>query len=144
MVAVLADPSLYRFTGGSPPSADDLRRRYRAQAAGTSPDGTQGWLNWIVRESATGHAIGYVQATVQRTVDGRSADLAWVVEPRSAGRGYATEAATAMLGWLRDQDVGTATAHTHPEHRASNRVAARLGLVATGEIVDGEVVWTAG
>lgn len=139
MVPVLADPALYRFTGGSPPSAGDLRRRYRAQVAGSSPDGAQGWLNWIVRESATGRPVGYVQATVEQH---RSAEVAWVIEPRSAGRGLASEAAAAMVGWLRGRGVAPVTAHVHPVHRASARVAERIGLVRTGVVVDGEDVWT--
>jgi RimJ/RimL family protein N-acetyltransferase len=139
MVPVLADPALYRFTGGSPPSAGDLRRRYRAQVAGSSPDGAQGWLNWIVRESATGRPVGYVQATVEQR---RSAEVAWVIEPRSAGRGLASEAAAAMIGWLRARGIAPVTAHVHPAHRASARVAERIELVRTGVVVDGEDVWT--
>ena len=34
MQAVLAEPALYRFTGGSPPSLEQLEQRYRAQIAG--------------------------------------------------------------------------------------------------------------
>ena len=56
MAVVLADASLYRYTGGHAPSADDLRRRYELQAGGRSPDGTALWLNWIVRERSTGAA----------------------------------------------------------------------------------------
>jgi RimJ/RimL family protein N-acetyltransferase len=141
MVPVLADPALYAFTGGSPPSLAGLRRRYASQATGVSPDGRQGWLNWIVRDAATGRALGYVQATLEQ---GRSADLAWVIEPRSAGHGLATEAATAMLGWLREQGVGRVTAHIRAGHRASMRVAERLGLAPGDEVVDGERVWRAG
>jgi RimJ/RimL family protein N-acetyltransferase len=142
MVAVLADPALYAFTGGAPPSLADLRRRYAAQATGAAPDGSQGWLNWIVRDGTSGRALGYVQATVEQAGEDRSADLAWVIEPGSAGRGYATEAATAMLGRLREQGVGTFTAHIHPGHSASMRVAERLGLAPTDDVVDGERVWS--
>jgi RimJ/RimL family protein N-acetyltransferase len=142
MVPVLADPALYRFTGGSPPSAGDLRRRYRAQVAGSSPDGAQGWLNWVVRESATGRPVGYVQATVEQRPSGRSAEVAWVIEPRSAGRALASEAAAAMVGWLRARGIAPVTAHVHPAHCASARVAERIGLVRSGVVVDGEDVWT--
>jgi RimJ/RimL family protein N-acetyltransferase len=137
MVAVLADPDLYRFTGGAPPSADDLRHRYAAQVAGRSPDGTQLWLNWIVRDRATGTAHGYVQATVE----GGTADLAWVTGAGSQGRGIATEAASAVLARLRDHGVPDVTAHIHPAHAASARVAVKLGLAPTDVVVDGEVRW---
>ena len=96
MAAVLAEPALYEFTGGSPPSLEELRERYRLQAAGRSPDGSQEWLNWIVRLSDDGRAIGFVQATI---VNGR-ADIAWLIGVPWQGHGFATEAARALVGWL--------------------------------------------
>lgn len=51
MVAVLADPALYGFTGGHPPDLAALQRRYAAQSRGLAPDGTEWWLNWIVRRA---------------------------------------------------------------------------------------------
>lgn len=137
MMGVLADPTLYRFIGGAPPSADDLRRRYAAQSAGHSPDGAQDWLNWVVRDAATGAATGYVQATVERG----TADVAWVIGSEFQGRGLAGAAATAMVGWLRANGVETVVAHVHPDHLASAALARRLGLVATGALVDDEVEW---
>jgi hypothetical protein len=83
MVQVLADPALYRFTGGEPPTLNGLRRQYTAQVAGSSPDGAERWRNWVVRlasrdrRAGPGPAIGFVQATVTR--GGRSADIAWVI-----------------------------------------------------------------
>ncbi|WP_231853758.1 GNAT family N-acetyltransferase [Clavibacter nebraskensis] len=44
MVGVLADPALYRFTGGEPPSPAALEARFARQAVGRSPDGTARWL----------------------------------------------------------------------------------------------------
>jgi RimJ/RimL family protein N-acetyltransferase len=143
MAAVLADPALYRFTGGSPPALEELRRRYAVQATGRSPDGSQGWLNWIVRHGTTGRALGFVQATVEEAPGGQVAELAWVIEVRAQGHGFAAEAAAAMLDWLRRRGVGTVTAHIHPDHAASMRVAARLGLTPTGVVVDGEQRWAA-
>ena len=133
MTAVLGDPALYVFTGGEPPSTAELRRRYALQVAGRSPDGEERWLNWIVRRRAQGDAIGYVQATVR----GGAADVAWVIGVPWQGRGYAAEAAMAIVAWLG----GPVTAHIHPDHKGSASVARRLGLEPTDEIEDGEVVW---
>jgi RimJ/RimL family protein N-acetyltransferase len=141
MVPVLADPSLYRFTGGAPPAPDELRRRYAAQATGASPDGSQRWLNWIVRDRAGGGAVGFVQATVEDAAGALAADLAWVVAPGEQGRGVATEAAAAVLTRLRAHGVGTVTACIRPDHTASARVAAKLGLTPTDVVVDGETRW---
>ena len=144
MAAVLAGPSLYAFTGGEPPTADELRDRYAAQVAGPGDD-DEAWRNWIVREGAEaggggdgdGPAAGYVQATV--TAD--TADVAWVIGEAWQGRGYASEAAQAMVGWLGTHGVRTVTAHIHPEHDASAAVADRVGLKPTLTIEDGERLW---
>ena len=49
MVDVLADERMHEFTGGRPLSLEDLRSRYQRFESGRSPDGTEVWLNWIVR-----------------------------------------------------------------------------------------------
>lgn len=141
MVAVLADPVLYRHTGGQPPSDDELRRRYELQARGRSDDGTALWLNWIVRERSTGAAVGFVQATVG--IAARTADVAWVVGVPFQGRGYAREAAMAMVDRLHDEGVDGVTAHIHPDNAPSEGVARALGLGPTTTVVDGEVRWEA-
>jgi len=49
MFAVLDDELLHVFTGGRPLSREELRLRYRRLVVGRSPDGSERWLNWIVR-----------------------------------------------------------------------------------------------
>lgn len=139
MVAVLADPQLYRFTGGHPPNRAELRERYERQSVGRSADGAEVWLNWIVRRRPEGDAIGFVQATI---VDaGGSADVAWVIGTPWQGQGFATEAARALVDWLQLVGVSLITAHVHPDHRASAAVSARSGLEPTDRVEDGERVW---
>jgi hypothetical protein len=41
MVVVLSDPWLYRYTGGAPPTHDELRARYERQVKGRSPAGEE-------------------------------------------------------------------------------------------------------
>jgi RimJ/RimL family protein N-acetyltransferase len=138
MVRVLADPELYVFTGGEPPSAAELGERYGRQAQGRSADGRRLWLNWIVREREGGAAVGYVQATVEP--ESGAAEVAWVVGTRFQGRGFAREAAGAMVAWLRERG-GVVTAYVHPDHAASQSVARAVGLEPTAVVRDGEVRW---
>ncbi len=140
MAGVLGDESLHAFTGGHPLDVVALRRRYERLAAG-SGDPDVRWLNWIVRRAADGVPIGTVQATVSRSGDGWSAEIAWVIGVPWQAQGFASEAATALVGWLREQGVQVVTANIHPEHHASAAVAARAGLTATSAEVDGERVW---
>ena len=141
MVEVLADSALYTFTGGTAPSLDALRKQYAAQSIGHSSDGQQWWCNWIVEPDDTRSPAGYVQATVQYDGDDLEADIAGVVQPDQQGKGIATEAARGMVDWLAPQGVTKLVAFIHPEHEASGRVAAKLGLFRTDEQFDGEDRW---
>ncbi|MGO3886935.1 MAG: GNAT family N-acetyltransferase [Mycetocola sp.] len=140
MVNVLHDRDLYAYTGGEPPSLDELNRRYARQIGGVSPDGTQRWLNWIVRFGA--EPVGYVQATVTPGEEHAVAELAWVIGTRWQGRGIATRSALMMQAWLRERGISHWAASIHPDHAASAAVAARLGLRPSGSLNDdGEQLW---
>jgi RimJ/RimL family protein N-acetyltransferase len=137
MLPVLAEPLLYRFTGGSAPSLEELERCYILQCT-DSPEPGVAWRNWIVRLSEDGQAVGFVQATVTDEV----AALAWVVGLRWQRQGIATEATTAVCRWLATVGIERLEAHIHPEHRASARIAQAVGLSPTGEVdADGEEIW---
>lgn len=133
---VLDDPGLHGFIGGEPESLRALTERYRRWSAG-SPDPAQRWLNWVIRVVAEDRLIG----TLQATVDGTGAEVAWVVGTGWQGRGYAREAARALVRWLAGAGVRRVVAHVHPEHHASAAVAAAAGLTATERFQDGERCW---
>ncbi|MFF1341936.1 GNAT family N-acetyltransferase [Streptomyces sp. NPDC058290] len=140
---VFNDVRLHTWTGGEPSSLSDLQGRYARQAAGQSPDGSQGWLNWMLRRTEDGLLVGTVQATLYRTESGGlDASLAWVIGVEHQGKGYAREGAAAMAAWLRTCQVSSLAAHIHPEHAASAGVARALGLTATDTVVDGETRWS--
>jgi RimJ/RimL family protein N-acetyltransferase len=141
MVGVLDDERLHAFVGGRPDTINELRDRYRRFVAGPK-ESDDVWLNWIVRSTRDGTAVGTVQATVSTLSDARTvADVAWVIGMAWQGRGYAGEAALALVDWLRKHGVDEVTAHIRPDHQASAAVASRAGLRSTDERVDGETVW---
>ncbi len=142
VAAALGDPVLHGFIGGAPATAAQLRERFARQERGTSPDGSEGWLNWVVRKRAGRAVAGTVQATLTRPPGGAlRAEVAWVTAVPFQGRGVASEAAGAMVAWLRAAGVEEVIAHIHPGHAASAAVARRLGLQPTGELADGEERW---
>lgn len=137
MAGVLADPSLYAFTGGQPPSVEELRARYARWGQGPGrPD--EEWHNWVVR-LAEDVAVGHVQATLWSAH--RTADVAWLIGTRWQGRGLASEAGLAVIRWLESVGVATTTAHIARGHLASEAVAKRLGMRPTEEFEDGERLW---
>jgi RimJ/RimL family protein N-acetyltransferase len=141
MAAVLGDPRLHDFIGGRPATLEELRARYARPVAGRSPDGAEEWRNWIVR-LRDGTAVGTVQATI--AAEGAAAEIAWVVGMPWQGRGLASEAAEGLVAWLEARGVRTITAHVHPDHHASSKVAERAGLAPTGEQHEGELLWRRG
>jgi [ribosomal protein S5]-alanine N-acetyltransferase len=96
----LLDERLYHFIPERPPkSLAALQREYAEFNAGAPSGSGEVWLNWAIREQATGACVGTLQAT--RFSDG----LLWVgykVVPSAWGRGIATSALT----WLAQELLG--------------------------------------
>jgi RimJ/RimL family protein N-acetyltransferase len=88
--------------------------------------------------------VGTVQATLTDRQGTWTAEVAWVVGVELQGQGFASEAARALVRWLRHRGVTTVEAHIHADHLASAAVAARAGLRPTADEVDGEQVWICG
>ena len=138
MFPILSDRQLYSFTGEEPPESEEaLAARYRKLESRQSPDGSQQWLNWAVSLEKRSVAIGYVQATVSTS----SAEIAWVIGSKWQGSGYASEAAAALVKWLLANGVTEFRCCIHPDHIASQRVAAHAGLNKSSLVEDGEDVW---
>jgi len=116
---------------------DALQKWIEFVTPGHSPDGAEVWRNWVVRQRHDGRAIG----TVQATIVGDEATLAWTIGSAWQGHGYAKEAAAAVVLWVATSGVVWVRAAIHPEHHASAAVARSIGLAPTSEIIDGEVVW---
>jgi RimJ/RimL family protein N-acetyltransferase len=71
-------------------------------------------------------------------------EIAYGVNPEYQGRGYATEAAQALVARAFGTDrVRSVRAHTLPGPNASTRVLAKCGFEWVGEVVDPEdgLVW---
>jgi len=142
MARVLGDERLHEFIGGEPDTITGLRERYARLVAG-SPDADEVWLNWIVRRRSDAQPVGTVQATVTVSEGESTANIAWVIGVDWQKRGFASEAARALVGWLRQHCADHVVAHIHPDHQTSAAVASRAGLRPTDEQADGERVWRA-
>lgn len=137
---LLKHADLHVFTGDRPPTRlNELRDRIASREGRLSPDEKEVWLNWTIRLRSEPSVAGYIQAGIE---EGR-ADLAWVVGLPFQGHGYATEAASAVVNWLRDHlRVRELRATIHPDNHASQAVAKHIGLTLTAEITgEGEELW---
>ena len=71
-------------------------------------------------------------------------EIAYGVDPDHRGKGYATEAAEALVSYaFGDPRVRVVRAHTSPEANASTRVLTKCGFRYIGEVTDPEdgLVW---
>jgi RimJ/RimL family protein N-acetyltransferase len=69
-------------------------------------------------------------------------ELGWSVFAADRERGYATEAATALMDWAtRAQGITRFISSTTPDNAASIRVHEKLGFAQTGQVVDGEIIF---
>lgn len=127
---LLADPRLYEHVPQEPPtSLQALRERLARLATRRSPDGSELWLNWVMRDPRSGECIGRLQATVST---GEPAYLAYEVFPPHWRRGYAAEGCTRMMRWLVETlQVDGFVAEVDSLNAASLRLLERLGFERT-------------
>lgn len=121
----LQSTAIYEFIADQPPTTiEALRARYQRLARRQSPDGTEIWLNWAVWSSVETGFIGFVQTTI--TPD-RRAFVAYVFFPTAWGRGYAKEATSRMIAYLK---------HTWPdvECRACADVRNQRSIAMLGKL----------
>lgn len=71
------------------------------------------------------------------------AEIAYGIVPTCQGRGYATEAAQALIDFASAHGVRMVRAHTLPQENASTRVLCKSGFQRLGEVMDPEdgLVW---
>lgn len=130
MFALLSAPEIYRYLDYAPPSSvRHLQALYATLESRRSPDGTQHWLNWVIREPVHG-LVGYVQATVGQS---GSAWIAYVLGAQYGGRGYATLATRRMMGHLvEDYAARRFLATVERDNAKSITVLERLGFSRAG------------
>jgi RimJ/RimL family protein N-acetyltransferase len=124
----LRDERLYRYEAFEPPtSVAELEARYAMLETRRSPDGSEGWLNWVVR-LRDGTFVGRVQATVRADHTLIGYDI-FVPYWRN---GYGKEACGAMLDYLeRDCAIGMFRAYVDIDNVASIALLTSLGFKRT-------------
>jgi [ribosomal protein S5]-alanine N-acetyltransferase len=113
MFAVLSDPAIYEFENAPPASEAYLFERFTKLESRKSRDGSEHWLNWVIR-LPSGELAGYVQATVTTNFD---AHVAYELSSRFWRRGIGSSAVNAMFDELR---TGYAVKHFYATLKARN------------------------
>jgi RimJ/RimL family protein N-acetyltransferase len=92
---------------------------------------------FTIAERPSGAVIGSCGFKGPPDPDGM-VEIAYGIDPRYRGRGYAKEAAQALIDFAHDAGARVIRAHTLRENAASIRVLAACGFERIGEVVDPE------
>lgn len=102
------------------------------------------WIHgFVLVHQATESVIGKCGFKGPPGADG-VVEIAYGVAPEHQGKGYATEAATALVSYaFSHAQVRVVRAHTLPESNASTRVLTKCGFQRVGEVIDPDdgLVW---
>jgi [ribosomal protein S5]-alanine N-acetyltransferase len=132
LVELFGDPQVARWhwpgtsPGAGPRGAEESGRFHRRSTEHWAKHG-YGWWLWRDRDRARLVArVGLVQATVEGEP---VVELGWSVPVAEQGRGYATEAAIASLGYaFADAGLDRVYSFTWTENLASLRVMEKAGF----------------
>src|SRR3972149_7019 len=93
----LSDTALYTYIPQKPPkTVEALAERYARLEVGRSASGNEIWLNFALRKLEDDTYLG----TVQATITGKRAFIAYDLGSPHWGQGYASEAVRAVIGHL--------------------------------------------
>jgi RimJ/RimL family protein N-acetyltransferase len=139
-----------------PNTLDDVRAQIERMDATERAHLSADWLARVRATTADQWTLGYT--LVHRATDAavgtcgfkgppdayHTVEIAYGVDPAHQGRGYATEAAEALVAYaFSSGQVRVVRAHTFSEANASTRVLAKCGFERIGQVTDPEdgLVW---
>lgn len=127
-LAMWSDPQVTRYIGGKTFGREEVWARLLRYVGHWA---IAGYGFWQVRERATSRFVGEVGiADFKRDIDvsfDGAPEAGWVLAPWSHGKGYATEAMTAVHAWSAAAGHGRTVCLIDPPNAASLRVAAKCG-----------------
>ncbi|MHA7262120.1 GNAT family N-acetyltransferase [Arthrobacter sp. TMN-37] len=125
-------PEVQRFIGPAPRLMETIgEARERLDAWRRRDDGVHGI--WAVEEKESGHPAGVLLLKPIPLSSGvadpaMETEIGWHFHPAFWGRGYAGEAASAILQHAFAQGLDRIVAVTHPLNHPSGRVCGRIGM----------------
>ncbi|MBS7811134.1 GNAT family N-acetyltransferase [Roseococcus pinisoli] len=130
--AMQAEPGFMRHLGVGPSAG---RPRTRAETWATMAGQLGQWALrgsgfWAIEHE--GRFIG--RAGILNPEGWPMPELAYGIAPAEWGRGFALEAASAALGWARENLPAPPVSFIHPDNHPSQRLAERLGAAQDGMI----------
>ena len=138
--AIRSQPEVVRYLYEDPLTLEQARKKLELLVDSRTLDAEDDWLAAAISLRDPGTYLGDV-AFHWVSVQHRTGEVGFVLDPRHQGHGYATEAARAMLDW----GFGTFGLHrtigrTEARNAASARVLEKLGMRCEAHLVENEWV----
>lgn len=128
-----ADASFVRFLEGKPLSKAEA---WENMAVILGHWSLLGYGIWALESKASGRLIG--RAGLLNLPNWPDVEVCWALSPRYWGKGYATEAGQAAIRWaFQEAGIGRLISLIHPDNKASEAVALRLGEIYRERITFG-------
>src|SRR5262249_53904020 len=135
LVLESTDAVLARIEAMSPADRAEVSEDWLARLRAASPSP---WTHgFALVSSATGAVVGSCGYKGAPDADG-TVEIAYGVAPEYRGRGYAKEAAAALVEFALSAGARVIRAHTKSEHGASSRILVSCGFDRIGEMMDPE------
>jgi RimJ/RimL family protein N-acetyltransferase len=140
--AYRSDPEVHRYQGWERTDPQGVRTEIE-EMTGRAPGEAGGWVQLSVEERESGRLVGDVGLS---PADGEPGviKVGYTMSPAFQGRGYATEAVGALIGYALDAlGFEIVRAYASAENVASIRVAEKVGmkLMERSERRHGDEVW---
>jgi RimJ/RimL family protein N-acetyltransferase len=140
--AYRSDPEVHRYQGWERTDPRGVRAEIE-EMIGRAPGEPGGWIQLSVEERESGRLVGDIGLNL---ADGEPGviKVGYTMSPAFQGRGYATEAVGALIGYAFERlGAEIVRAYASAENIASIRVAEKVGmqLVERSEHRHGEDVW---
>jgi aminoglycoside 6'-N-acetyltransferase len=140
--AYRSDPEVHRYQGWERTDPQGVRAEIE-EMVGRDPGESGGWIQLSVQERESGCLVGDVGLN---PAEGEPSviKVGYTMSPTFQGRGYATEAVRALIGYAFDTlGAEIVRAYASAENVASIRVAEKAGmqLVERSERRHGDEVW---
>lgn len=114
---------------------------WHLRALQSDPD-QRAWRIRVIVERESNRVIGSINLKGPPSDEG-DVEIGWGLIEEARGRGYAFEAASAVMAWASRQPGVTSISTTVPDdNERSQRLAARLGLVRRGTMRRHLPLWT--
>lgn len=134
IAAQWADPAVVKYIGGTPSGREASWSRLLRYPGHWQMLGFGYWIVFEKTAGAEGAFVGEIgladyQRDITPSLKGM-AEMGWVVSPAFHGKGYAFEAAQAVLKWAGTHVDRQLCCIIAPAHQASIRLAEKCGFVA--------------